>query len=486
MTEPNSYFGKYKILRTLGGGGMGEVLLCEQQWEGGIKRKVAVKRIRQVFTRTEQFKQFFLREARIISSLHHPGIVQFYDFGEIDEIYYMAMEYIEGASLGDLIKASRTHHLHIPVDLALSIIIAVGSGLEYLHSIQLEEGRISCIIHRDVNPQNILISQQGDVKLVDFGIAKDIASQSNLTKDGIKGKLHYMSPEQLTEPFNLDCRTDIFSLSLTLYELLTNYLPYAHYPNDLDTMRAVMDAKIPPVREFNPEISAALERVVAKGLASDRDKRYQEIKELGNALKNVLRTEYSDPSRSKLTTLLDHMREIVKLPPTVVPSRPPRSSAEIPASPENRRFSRAAEVTPAQLENVAGSVDNVVPAPPKSPPEAAAAQDFWSELEWDLAEQETVDARTIPAAQAKAQREAPKSPAPAAAPRSFRLQELVDDDESFEDQQKTPDIPLQNDFAWWEKLILFLARRPDQYSVFIGFLILALIISIIFTQCIVK
>ena len=236
-------FGKYQLLRKLATGGMAEVWLAQQTGIEDFRRSVVIKRILPHLAEDAEFVQMFLNEAKIAARFSHPNIAQIFDLGRENGSYFIAMEYVHGEDLGRIMRKAWSAGQWLTKPLALRIIAEACQGLFYAHErVDESTGRPLRVVHRDVSPQNILVSFEGSVKLVDFGIAK-AADQASLTRSGaIKGKFAYMSPEQASgKP--LDHRSDIFALGLVLYELLTGVRPIKR-ENDLATLQAALECAI--------------------------------------------------------------------------------------------------------------------------------------------------------------------------------------------------------------------------------------------------
>jgi len=215
-------FGNYQLIKKLATGGMAEVWLAKQTGIEGFNRHVVIKRILPHLAEDPEFVQMFLNEARIASRFNHPNIGQIYDLGEKDGQYYIAMEFIHGEDLGRVMRRAWSTGQWVARHIALRIVADACGGLYYAHTRNDDQGRPLKVVHRDISPQNILISFDGAVKVLDFGIAK-ASDQVSSTKSGaIKGKFAYMAPEQAAGKV-LDARSDIFALGLVLYELVTVY-----------------------------------------------------------------------------------------------------------------------------------------------------------------------------------------------------------------------------------------------------------------------
>lgn len=278
-------FGKYQLEKKLATGGMAEVWLARQTGIEGFARHVVIKRILPHLAEDPEFVQMFLNEAKIASRFNNPNIAQIYDLGEQGGTYFIAMEFIHGEDLGRVMRRAWSTGQWIARHIALRVIADACGGLYYAHSRVDEQGRPLRVVHRDISPQNILISFDGAVKLVDFGIAK-AADQVSMTKSGaIKGKFAYMAPEQAAgKP--LDGRTDIFALGLVLYELVTGVRPLKR-DSELATLQAALECHI-ELPSNVAEVPADLDDVVMRALAKAPDDRYRDAREFQKALEQYL------------------------------------------------------------------------------------------------------------------------------------------------------------------------------------------------------
>ena len=263
--------GPYLIHQKVAQGGMAELFLADYVREDGFRRKVAIKRILPHLAGNSEFIKMFTREARLAALLQHPNVVQIFDYGNIENAYFIAMEYIHGKNLKEILTA---YGKGLPIEHSVFIISKICKGLDYSHSRRDDDsGRPLEIIHRDISPQNMLISYEGEVKISDFGISKAI-SEPSLTMAGvIKGKLAYLSPEQsLGEP--IDQRTDIYALGLVLYETISGKKVYA-FDTDVEAIRAIPTLQIEPLMHAREGIPAELNDIVMKCLAKKKEERYQ-------------------------------------------------------------------------------------------------------------------------------------------------------------------------------------------------------------------
>jgi eukaryotic-like serine/threonine-protein kinase len=279
--------GRYQLLALLATGGMAEIYLARQTGIKGFERLVVVKRILPHLARKSRFVEMFLDEARIAAQLSHPNIVQIFDLGHEDGEYYIAMEYLEGESLGYLVREGRSGGHFLPSQLAAAIVGQVCDGLDYAHKFKDETGKPLNIVHRDVSPHNIIVLFSGGVKLVDFGIAR-AASQSHQTEAGTrKGKLTYMPPEQyMSNP--VDARSDVFSLGAVMWELLTRRRLFKR-ESEAAVIQAILNQPVPEVLEIRPDISPDLAAVAMRALRRDPAERFQDAGAMGATIRESLR-----------------------------------------------------------------------------------------------------------------------------------------------------------------------------------------------------
>ncbi|MHB8420036.1 MAG: protein kinase domain-containing protein [Myxococcales bacterium] len=279
-------FGKFLLLDRINVGGMAEVFLAKAFGVEGFQRILAIKKIIPTMVEDQEFITMFIDEARIAVQLNHANIVQIHELGKFEEHYYIAMEYVSGRDLRFMLDAAKKKKKLLPVGLSVFLAQAVCQGLDYAHRKKDAQGRDMNIVHRDVSPQNVLVSYEGDVKVIDFGIAK-AQNRSQKTQAGIlKGKFGYMSPEQV-RGMPVDRRSDIFALGVILYEMLTGERLFVG-ESDFSTLEKVRNAEVLPPREFNEAIPEALEAIVMKSLAREPETRYQWAAEMGEDLMRFL------------------------------------------------------------------------------------------------------------------------------------------------------------------------------------------------------
>jgi serine/threonine-protein kinase len=279
---------RYKAVRRIAIGGMAEVLLASQQSLGGFERLVVIKRILPNLRDDPEFIQMFLDEARLVATLHHQNIVEILDVYREGEDLQVAMEYLFGEDLRNVIGRIRKREVSMPVGVACRIVADVAAALDYAHAAADMEGHPLQIVHRDIGPSNIIVGYGGVAKLIDFGIAKASISHIYTRPGTLKGKFAYMSPEQIKHQ-ELDGRTDLFSLSIVLYEMLTARRLF-HGASEAAVLQSVMERVIPPPSQLNPAVPPELDRIVLAGLERDRERRTPRAGDLHDALERLLGT----------------------------------------------------------------------------------------------------------------------------------------------------------------------------------------------------
>ncbi len=281
-------YGPYQLLEKIAVGGMAELFRAKRTGVEGFEKVVAVKRILPHLSDNKEFVDMFIDEAKMVAGLAHPNIVQIFDLGKIEKSYYIAMEYVHGRDLRSILRRAKERGTPLPPDLAVLVASKVCSALEYAHRKKDDRGQKMKIVHRDVSPQNILISFEGDVKLTDFGIAKAATKATAHESGALRGKLLYMSPEQAWgKP--MDRRSDIFSLGLVLYEMLTDQRPFLG-TSELSILEMVRQCQIAAPSSVNPAIPEELERATMKALARDPEQRYDDAAEMQKDLERQLHT----------------------------------------------------------------------------------------------------------------------------------------------------------------------------------------------------
>jgi eukaryotic-like serine/threonine-protein kinase len=273
--------GRFQIIGRLATGGMAEVYLALSGELPGFRTLLVVKRILPHLAQNRQFIRMFLDEARLAALLDHPNVVRIIEVGHDGEEYFLAMELVQGKPLSAVLrKAAREKRPPTPA-LAAYIMAQAASGLGYAHALTDGEGRPLGVVHRDVSPQNVLLSFEGAVKLIDFGVARAFGRVAHTSPGGLKGKIEYMSPEQASAE-DVDHRADVFALGIVLWEVLTGRRLYRR-ETELATMRAILDDPIPRPSEV-ADVPLALEAVVMRALRKKRDGRFSSAHEMAQAL----------------------------------------------------------------------------------------------------------------------------------------------------------------------------------------------------------
>lgn len=275
-------FGRYLLEAKLASGGMGEIFLARAHGAAGFEKRVVIKRILPHLAESEEFVERFLDEGRLVVQLNHGNIAQVLDMGEVDGSYYLAMEYVDGLDLRALLQRLRRDEIMTPVTVAMQILVEITKGLDHAHNRVDEHGDRLNVIHRDVSPANVMVSRTGEVKLLDFGIAKVAARVNQSISGSLHGKFLYMSPEQAAAR-NLDHRSDLFSLGSLAYELLTGIRPFAG-DSELKTLDLIRSGQHRVLRDVRPDVPPAVEAIVERCLQIDPDKRFQSAVDLQHAI----------------------------------------------------------------------------------------------------------------------------------------------------------------------------------------------------------
>jgi eukaryotic-like serine/threonine-protein kinase len=292
-------FGKYYLLERINVGGMAEVFKAKTVGVEGFERIVALKRILPSIAEDEEFITMFIDEAKIAVQLQHANIAQIFDLGKVDDSYFIALEYVNGRDLRGIFDELRKMGQRMPMPQVCHLIMQLCEGLDYAHNKRDFQGRDLNLVHRDVSPQNVLVGYEGEVKLIDFGIAK-AAGKASKTQAGIlKGKFGYMSPEQV-RGLPIDRRSDIFALGIVLYEMLTGERLFIG-ESDFSTLEKVRNVEIIAPSSFNADIPEKLERIVLKALEKNVEDRYQNAIDLHDDLQLFMHSVGQFASRKDLS-----------------------------------------------------------------------------------------------------------------------------------------------------------------------------------------
>ncbi len=300
-------FGRYQLLEKIGVGGMAEVFKARMSGEQGFEKIVAIKRIVPNMATNADFVTMFVDEAKLAAQLNHNNITHIYDLGKVDAWHYIAMEYVEGKDLRTLLKLAKERGFPLPAELALFITSKIANALDYAHRRPAPDGSELNLVHRDVSPQNILISDEGDIKLCDFGIAKAASKVSTTMSGALKGKLQYMSPEQAWGK-RLDRRSDIFSLGSVLYEMLTGS-PLFQGETDMSVLESVREGDVATPSSRGAEVPRRVDQIVLKALAKNPQERYQNASEFEKDLHAVLYTYQPSPGPADLAIYMHRLLE---------------------------------------------------------------------------------------------------------------------------------------------------------------------------------
>ncbi|MBM7114809.1 serine/threonine protein kinase [Archangium primigenium] len=299
-------FGRYEMVSKLGRGGMAETWRARLLGAAGVTKPVLIKKVLTEYANDDSFIAMFISEARISATLSHGNIAQVFDFGRADGEFFLAMEFVDGQPLHRVMKrALKTGLQGIPTALAVFIALEMCRGLHYAHTRRDDKGVPLGIVHRDISPDNVLLSYEGQVKIVDFGIAKARALRNFQTEPGVvKGKYLFFSPEQARGE-EVDARTDVWATGVVLYELLCGKLPVSGPA--YTAMPKIVDGAFPSPRELNPEVPEELDDIVMRALAVDADERFESCHAFGDALAGFLYTSAPRFSSMSVSYLLQEL-----------------------------------------------------------------------------------------------------------------------------------------------------------------------------------
>ena len=330
-------FGRFQLLRRIAQGGMAEVYLAQQTGPAGFSKQLVIKKIHPHLAHNEEFVGMFLDEARVAALLSHPNIGQIYELGEEHGQYYIAMEYIDGCNLRQLNKRLRRKGILMPPELAARIAADVCNALEYAHRFRDADQKLLRLVHRDISPQNVMMSRDGAVKLIDFGIAKATTNQQLTQGNVLKGKFSYMSPEQASGK-RLDRRSDIFSVGVVLYEMLLGEKPF-RVPGQVGKSRSDNTELLRLVTRCeyrlpgHGEVPDALVEFIKRTMTAHRGDRYQTAREARDALETALRDMPGDGSPRRLARFVSEIMNEEEIP-TNSGSLPSLEASHMASSPK--------------------------------------------------------------------------------------------------------------------------------------------------------
>ena len=286
MNEGHHPQQRYRVIERLAAGGMAEVFVAESAGIEGFKKQVAIKRVLPSLSEKKRFIAMFLDEARLSAHLTHSNVAQVFDIGVGDNAYFIVMEYVDGADLKCVIEHTRKTGRPFAVEQACFIASKLCEGLTYAHELRGSDGQPLHVIHRDMSPPNVLITKHGEVKIVDFGLAKATSQLEKSEAGMIKGKFGYLSPEA-ARGLEIDLRTDIFAVGIILWEMLSGRRLFFG-ETDFGTVKLVQEAKIPSLRALNPDVPAELETILARSLTREPADRYASARDFGRDLTEFL------------------------------------------------------------------------------------------------------------------------------------------------------------------------------------------------------
>jgi tRNA A-37 threonylcarbamoyl transferase component Bud32 len=334
VAEPAT-LGRYRLVRKLAVGGMAEIWLAQMSSAGGFEKNVVLKRMLPQLAEDEDLYRMFVDEARIAASLQHPHIVQVYDCGEVDGEFFITMEYLDGADLQTVRAALAQRKAGLPLMHTIHIASAIAAGLHYAHERRAADGAPLGIVHRDVSPANVFVTRDGGIKLLDFGIAKAVDRMTRTSRGALKGKIAYLSPEQVAGD-EIDRRSDVYALGVLLFELTTGRRLHAG-KSEYQALKDIVEGATPRPSEHHARYPAELEAIVTRAMAKRPAERFQSARELGQALDAFARerrlilssiglAEYLGPvideARGFADARIERMRERVRAVSDPPPARP--------------------------------------------------------------------------------------------------------------------------------------------------------------------
>jgi serine/threonine-protein kinase len=350
---------RYVIRKKLADGGMAEVFLATQGGADRFSRLVVLKRLHRGISGHPQFRHMLADEAHIVMTLNHGNIVPVLDLAQRDGWYFLVMELVDGWDLRNVLARAGKAGFPLPRGLALHVTAEVCRGLAYAHAATSASGKPLGIVHRDISPQNVLLSEHGEVRVTDFGVAKALGKRTRTEAGVIKGSLDFMSPEQAVDG-TVDASSDVFSTGALLYQLVTGQLPFRG-ANELETLQRVQKAEFTPPEEVKPDLAAPIAAIVKRAMQLRPSDRFRGAKEMMVEIEEFLRSDFPAPGKSELAAWLAELsRRDGELPaskrpglpmdqPTIIlgpadilsteeesrayRSRPPRTPAPTPAPP---------------------------------------------------------------------------------------------------------------------------------------------------------
>ncbi|MGH1345544.1 MAG: serine/threonine protein kinase [Nannocystales bacterium] len=354
--QPGAQVGRYRLIDRLAVGGMAELFLGFTAAMHGFEKLVVLKRILPQFAENPDFVRMFLDEARLAATLDHPNIAHVTDIGEHDGSYFFSMEYVHGQSLLRVMRAVTKARRPLPLEHSLNVIIGTCAGLHYAHEKVGLDGTPLGIVHRDVSPPNLILTYDGTVKVVDFGIAKAATAKSNTAVGTLKGKIPYMAPEQCrSEP--LDRRSDIFSIGIILYELTVGRRLF-QAETEIAIIQKITSGGFPPPTSVHPSYPGELEAIVMRALQLNPDARYSTARDLQIDLEEFAREYKLAISSARLGSFMEELFDEEQRRMPVSTNLPPPEPVPQPAAPPPPPAASPSPAAP-------------TPAPPPTPAPAA-------------------------------------------------------------------------------------------------------------------
>lgn len=298
-------FGSFTLLAPLGAGGMGEVFLARSTFQGGLDRLCVIKRILPRLANDPEFVTRFQDEVRTLLKLQHGSIAQVYDAGSFDGDYWISLEFVDGKDLRRLLQRLRQVGERLPIELAVYVAVKVLEALAYAHRRKDDAGREIGLVHRDVSPQNILLSYEGEVKVIDFGLAESKLSTAKNPAQMVLGKIHYMAPEQARGDF-VDRRSDLYAMGVVLWEMLIGKNPFEEIPPD-EILQHIRDPSLPPIQSVDPSLPKAVAAVVDRALSPEPFRRFATAEEMRSRLSACLSEMAPDAGPEPLGKWLTHL-----------------------------------------------------------------------------------------------------------------------------------------------------------------------------------
>jgi serine/threonine protein kinase/DNA-binding response OmpR family regulator len=370
--------GNYDILGLIARGGMAEIYKAKRKGVKGFEKIIAIKKILAGYGEDDKYIEMFVDEAKIAAELSHPNIVQIYDLGKKDDYYFIAMEYVQGKDLRLILNKLAEQDRWIPEELSVYLVINVLEALGYAHSAKDNQGQNLEIVHRDISPPNILLSLNGDIKITDFGVSKASIKIHQTISGALKGKLLYMSPEQAKGEKNIDHRSDLYSVGVLLFELITRKKLFMDN-SEMGVLKKVQNGKIINPSEVVKDINRELERIILKSLSKEREERYQSASEMIDDLEAYLKNHFDhQPTSLHVAHFLyglfekEFEKESIKVDlkpiPFEIKRKLPKKEQPKPESPESpESFDK--EETESEEEELLLQEDRVVEEPKSEPEE---------------------------------------------------------------------------------------------------------------------